>query len=75
MKDGINIIIKRDENINDEEAILMEPMTAVALYRLREVFWKKNMGFSLGKLTEYLNTDRELQLIKQEELGYTVIHT
>jgi hypothetical protein len=82
MEDGMSKLISRNENpgrgnITDEEAILMGPMTAVALYRFRaelKYYDKSLSGF--GTLyTKFLDTNRELKLIKQEELGYTVIHT
>jgi hypothetical protein len=82
MKDGIHKIVGRSGGITDEEAVLMEPMTAVALYRIRE----ENCACSVKRksehvytstrdlITKYLDTDCELKSIKQEGLGYTVTH-
>ncbi|KAF8190836.1 hypothetical protein BJ912DRAFT_878295 [Pholiota molesta] len=84
MEDGMSKLIARNENpghgnITDEEAILMGPMTAVALYRFRaelKYYDKSLSGFeTLYTKLKFLDTNRELKLIKQEELGYTVIHT
>jgi hypothetical protein len=79
MKDGMSKLITRNDspdhgNITDEEAILMGPMTAVALYRIRTE--QKNYYPPRSTLfTKFLDTDRELKLIRQEELSYTVTRT
>lgn len=74
LRAGFESMVIRYEPIDDEEAILIEPMTAVRLYRAREKYkgyaYRTQQALDLHVfLTERFGA--ELESIGVEEVGYT----
>jgi hypothetical protein len=75
LRAGFETLITRYDPIEDEEALLIEPMTAVRLYRAREKY-KGNGNRAQWQAREFdaLLAERfgaELEAIGIEEIGYT----
>ncbi|KAF9478136.1 hypothetical protein BDN70DRAFT_933673 [Pholiota conissans] len=69
LKEGYSSIVTQQEQINDEEAISIGPLTAVALLRIRETFMRQRRN-SDGLISEYFG--EELKNIETNEEHYTV---
>ncbi|KJA28767.1 hypothetical protein HYPSUDRAFT_33120 [Hypholoma sublateritium FD-334 SS-4] len=75
MIDGFTRIITRDSLITDLEAVIMDPLTAVALLRIRELNWNKihrRLGLNVPNEIEKQFAE-ELKMIRQDEEGYKKI--